>query len=211
MAQPFPVFVFCSTISGMSYKTYTMQALVCGSRASFTSDKSYLLFTKEVGMLWATARSVRVEKSKQRMALQDFSMVRVSLIKGKTGWRIGSVEAHANAFLAAENRAVRGGIAFVVKALRQYVHGEVEVPRAFADMQSVLDRLVTESTPEDIAVYQQLFILRLLEELGYIAVPQEFRVYIETKDLHGAFTIYDNTHDARITQHIEHAKKVSHL
>ncbi|MFT5849776.1 MAG: recombinational DNA repair protein (RecF pathway) [Patiriisocius sp.] len=188
-----------------------MKALVCGSRDSYTSDKSYLLFTKEEGMLWATARSVRVEKSKQRMALQDFSIIRVSLVKGKGGWRIGSVEALSNAFLAAENRMVRGGISYIVKALRQYVHGEVEVPRAFLDMQTVLLVLDENTSIEGIAAYQQLFILRLLDELGYIAIPKELCLYVETKDITEAFDIYDSAHDARITQHIEHAKKVSHL
>ena len=38
-------------------------------------------------MVLAAARSVREEKSRQRYALQEFALVRVSLIKGKSGWR----------------------------------------------------------------------------------------------------------------------------
>ncbi|MEX2341217.1 MAG: recombination protein O N-terminal domain-containing protein, partial [Candidatus Paceibacterota bacterium] len=82
----------------MSYKTYTTEAIVCGSRVNNTSDKSFLLFTKDAGMLWAAAKSVREERSRQRFALQDFSLIRASLIKGKSGWRIGSVESDRNYF-----------------------------------------------------------------------------------------------------------------
>ena len=72
----------------MSYQTYITDAVVVGSYASNTADKSYLLFTKRAGMLYATARSVREERSKQRYALQDFSHITVTLVKGKGGWCI---------------------------------------------------------------------------------------------------------------------------
>ena len=63
----------------MSYQTYTTEALVCGTYDRNTADRSYRLFARELGMLFADARSVRLEKSRQRMALSDFSLVRVSL------------------------------------------------------------------------------------------------------------------------------------
>lgn len=75
----------------MAYVTYTTDAIVCGTYDRNTADRSYRLFTRELGMLYADARSVRLEKSKQRQALQDFSLIKVSLVKGKAGWKIGSV------------------------------------------------------------------------------------------------------------------------
>ena len=80
----------------MAYATYTTQALVCGTFDRNTADRSYRLFTREFGMVWADARSVRLEKSKQRSALTDFSVVRISLVRGKAGWKIGSVIAQQN-------------------------------------------------------------------------------------------------------------------
>lgn len=75
-------------------------------------------------MLFATARSVRAENSKQRYALQEFSQIRVSLIKGKQGWRIGSVEAVKNDFAAASTREVRASIIRLYKLLRRFIRGE---------------------------------------------------------------------------------------
>lgn len=195
----------------MSSRQYITRAIVCGSKQSMTSDKSYLLFTQELGMLWAAARSVRMEKSKQRTALQDFSIIRISLVQGKSTWRIGSVEAFANPFLAADSRAARGGVAFVVKALRRYVHGEEMVPRTYIDAEASLDALAQMSEVEDVALYQQLFMLRMLDELGYIKNTQSIQSLIERETMQEALEAYDVSFDAVISKNIEHASTASHL
>ncbi len=108
----------------MSYVTYTTEALVCGGYEQNIADKSFLLFTREAGMLFATARSVRAERSKQRYALQEFSQIRVSLIKGKLGWRVGSVEAIKNDFSSVTSREARASIIRLYKLLRRFIRGE---------------------------------------------------------------------------------------
>jgi recombinational DNA repair protein (RecF pathway) len=211
MMQSLPTFMYQVQFKHMSYQTYITKAIVCGSKASNTSDKSYLLFTQELGMLWATARSVRVEKSKQRFALQDFSIIRVSLVQGKATWRIGSVEALLNPFLAATSRESRGGVSFIVKSLRQYVHGESSVPRAFTDTEALLRALATLHDTEAIAMYQQVFSLRLLAELGYVKVTEDIKKLIEKEAIQEAIDAYDLSLDSVVTKCIEHASGVSHL
>ena len=195
----------------MSYQTYITKAIVCGSRHSMTSDKSYLLYTQELGMLWATARSVRMEKSKQRPALQDFSVIRVSLVRGKATWRIGSVEALANPFLASQTRVARGAVSYIVKALRKYVHGEVPVPRAFQDVLYLLPVVSKETDIDMIALYQNVFMIRLLDELGYVKITDAIMALIQREDIQSACEAYDDSMDAAITACITHAAEVSHL
>jgi recombinational DNA repair protein (RecF pathway) len=176
-----------------------------------TSDKSHLLFTEELGMLWAVAKSVRVEKSKQRCALQDFSIIRVSLVQGRATWRIGSVEALSNPFLAADSRASRGGVSFIVKKLRQYVHGETALPGVFTDATDALSILSDEDDVPAIATYQQVFEFRLLAELGYIKITDELQPLIETPTVSETVAAYDVSLDAVVTKSIAHAAQVSHL
>ena len=172
----------------MSYATYTTEALVCGSYASNTSDKSYLLFTKEAGMLFAGARSVREERSKQRYALQDLSLIRVSLIKGKSGWRIGSVEALGNPFLRANSRRERSCALFVINQLRRYVHGEVSLPSVYDDALELLS--LAEVDEAAFVVYERLFLLRLLAHLGYIALEPSYQSLVEAQTLNEANMLY---------------------
>lgn len=190
----------------MSYTTYTTEAIVCGSKDSHTSDRSFLLFTHDGGMLWATARSVREEKSKQRYALQDFSIIRVSLVKGKSGWRIGSVEAISNPFMEAGTRAARAGVSAVVKQLRRFLHGEESSQTIFKDTVLALSCL-TQAEAEDIVDLQNQFTLRLLNTLGYIAPHPVYQEILEAPDPWSVpYEIPPQAHKA-----IERALQASHL
>ena len=193
----------------MSYKTYITEALVCGSVANNTSDKSYLFFSKEAGMLWATAKSVREERSKQRCALQDFSHIRVSLIKGKSGWRIGSVEALGNPFMQADTRVKRGTVNFVVTQLRRYVQGETQLPNVYEDTFALL--AYEENHTETILLVRELFLLRLLYELGYIAPSPSWVGVVEAPSIEDALSSYTTEMSGWISKAIKEGTEASHL
>jgi recombinational DNA repair protein (RecF pathway) len=190
----------------MSYQTYTTEALVCGSHHSQTSDRSYLLFTASAGMLWASAKSVREEKSKQRYALQDFSLLRVSLVKGKSGWRIGSAEAIGNAFLAAEKREERAFVKNIVSLLRRYIHGQESLPQVFADVRCVF---IEQAVPKD-DVLQLVFTIRLLHALGYISETPAVTALL-APTLPEAYRAYTPEQTAALELLIQHAHHISHL
>ena len=193
----------------MSYATYTTEALVCGSYVSNTSDKSYLLFTKEAGMLFASARSVREERSKQRYALQELSYIRVSLVKGKSGWRIGSVEALGNPFMQAPSRRVRSCVVFVINQLRRYVHGEVPLQVIYDDAQALLS--LQDVSEDELITYERLFQLRLLTYLGYIAPEETWKPLIEAETLPQAYVLYVPTYTASIESAITKGTQASQL
>lgn len=151
----------------MAYLTYTTKAIVCGTFDRYTSDRSYLLFTREAGMLFAEARSVRMEKSKQRFALQDFSLVRVSLVKGKQTWRIGSVEALTNHYHSAVDKAARGSVVSVYRNLRRFFQGEEATPALFDFVVEALT--VVSQTIENRAATDRLILIKILAELGYVS------------------------------------------
>lgn len=192
----------------MGYKTYTTKALVCGSRDSYTSDRSYLLFTRNAGMLWATARSVREEKSKQRNALQDFSFIKVSLVKGKSGWRIGSVEAQGNSFLSSATRERRGLVSYIVMQLRRYVHGESPLIEVYDDVEIVLKDKLKQT---DIATVQTVFLIRMLHILGYIAPKESFSTLLTSVDIDRAVKVYDADMLPIIEKALKKASQMSHL
>ena len=152
----------------MSYQTYHTEALVCGSYLNNTADKSFLLFTKRAGMLYASARSVREERSKQRYALQDFSLITVSLIKGKTGWRIGSVDTEGNIFGDALSRQARGSVVRILKLLRRFIAGEEPHPELYDDLIYGL-RYVAADMSSRRVLAEEIIEARILSILGYIS------------------------------------------
>ena len=189
----------------MSYKTYTTEAIVCGSRMNNTSDKSFLLFTRDAGMLWATAKSVREERSKQRFALQDFSLMKVSLIRGKSGWRIGSAESEINFFSRSIEKERRTAVTQLIRLLRQFLHGEVTHLDLFADTKEVLLRLTSAET-KDIERLSAIYTLRLLHRLGYVANEVDLSEYLTNQAWWELPPL-----PAKAQKAIENAKAVSHL
>jgi len=171
----------------MAYATYITEALVCGTFDRNTADRSYLLFTREAGMLYADARSVREERSKQRYALQDFSLVRVSLVKGKQVWRIGSIEAIDNFYHQAESKQARGSVVSVFRLLRRFLKGEEASDELF---DFVVDGLKVLKTGDSNQFVAEVVQLRIMAYLGYVddrQIPDQVR-----KTNPGELLKYDN-------------------
>lgn len=150
----------------MSYATYTTDALVCGAYDRNTADRSYLLFTRDAGMLYADAKSVREERSKQRYALQEFTTVRISLIKGKHTWKVGSVESLGNAYSEAVSREARGSVVRVFKVLRRYIHGEEPHPALYEYCVEALAVLARDIPGRELL--EQVVEANILYHLGYV-------------------------------------------
>jgi len=190
----------------MSYQTYITDALVCGSKDSNTSDRAYLLFTREAGMLWASARSVREERSKHRYALQDFSFLRVSLVRGKGGWRIVGTEAGENAYYTATERERRIVLRNIVRFLRRFVQGE----SAHAELFDEVERALTIPV-SDAGTLETVVSLRLLAHLGYVAPHGAYAAIIAARTPEEALTAVDSTALAAARRATEEAHAVSHL
>lgn len=192
----------------MAYQTYTTDALVCGTFDRNTADRSYLLFTREAGMLYAAARSAREERSRQRYALQDFSLVRVSLVKGKAGWKVGSIEALENFYHRAHDKSARGSVVSVFRFIRRFVGSEEPAPALF-------DRLVRGLQVLCGSVSERHFVTLAVQVLGLAELG-----YVDGKKIPAIMlaTSADNLADCASQEHIQtierlyqQAVTVSHL
>lgn len=160
----------------MSYATYITDALVCGTYNRSTADRSFALFTREAGLLYAEAKSVREERSRQRYALQDFSLIRVSLVKGKQTWKVGSVEAVTNYFTRATSRQERASVVRVGRNIRRFIQGQEASPELFDFVREALEVVVLDHKNREF--FDQYIELKLLLLLGYVrleSVPSELR------------------------------------
>jgi DNA repair protein RecO len=192
----------------MAYETYTTEAIVCGTKNRNTADRSYLLFTREAGMLFADARSVREERSRQRYALQDFSLIRVSLVKGKAGWRIGSIEPQQNFYHDAIDKSARGSVVSVVRLLRRFLRGE-EAQQALFDYTKHALQVLSAQT--EARQFVELVVqVELLRQLGYVAaeqIPKQLQS-IQPSEISDS---YNQQNAKKIEQLYSQAVSVSHL
>jgi recombinational DNA repair protein (RecF pathway) len=191
----------------MVYRTYITEALVCGSKANHTSDRTFLLFTREAGMLYAVAKSVREERSTQRFALQEFSYLRATLIHGKAGWRLAGVEPIAHLYARATTRAARSFLRTILLLLRRTMHGEVAHPDIFDD---VTQSLMQYEEPQLVAL-ETVLSLRILHALGYVATPAELEPLIAGTQALTSLSEMTDSRQALCREQIETALRESQL
>lgn len=161
----------------MAYQTYITDALVCASYDNNSADRSFLLFAREAGMVHAQARSVREERSKQRFALQICSYIRVTLVRGKSGWKIAGVEPIRNLYAGSETREARAFLRNIILLLRRVVRGETAHTQIFDDVVATLGQAQC-AAPEKL---EPILALRILHALGYIAPTPALEVFLREK------------------------------
>ncbi len=72
----------------MSHTIYNTEAFVMSSRSSGEADRTFMLFTKDFGVIMAKATGIRKIESRLRFFVQDFKYIDASLVKGKNYWRL---------------------------------------------------------------------------------------------------------------------------
>ncbi len=145
------------------YRKYAAEALVLGWRSEGEANKMYALMTKEFGLVWVRALAVRTEKSKMRYALQTGGHARVSLIRGKRGWRAGGAVPENDLL---EGDAARAFARAASLALR-LIHGEERNEYLFETLRAARTTLLAASR-EAVPGIELLVVARMLHALGYL-------------------------------------------
>jgi len=144
---------------------------VTAETLQLTASKYISLFTKDMGLVRAVAKSVREEKSKLRYSLQDFSVTSATLVRGKDVWRITGAEEKYNIHngLKDENEKLFT-VTRVLNFLQRLIHGEEKNNYLFDTLLHGLE-FVKESkmSKETLKNFEHLIVLRILYSLGYIA------------------------------------------
>ena len=193
----------------MAYHIYTTPALVCGSLQRNGADKTYQLYTRDLGMLYATARSVREERSRQRYALQDMAEIRVSLVCGRAGWRVGSVVDVSHFLFMANDRGTRIAIVELFRTLRRFISGEAPNPELYNLVIETLHHL-QELNSVDLEKTVLCTQYRILYELGYVAPTDQERTILDQPISNLTSSVPETVLDS-IRTSITTATTVSHL
>lgn len=156
----------------MSHHIYHTRALILGSLSVGESNRFYRLFTEELGLVGASAQSVREGRSKLRYVLQDFSWVFVDLVRGKEVWRIVSASSDIVRGAPAKNPQAFIVFARICSVVTRFVQGESREDFIFNDLCAVFDLLYSDTVSrEHMSVLETLAILRILAYLGYSDEP----------------------------------------
>ncbi len=147
------------------YAKYVTDALVLGNTPQGEADARVTLFTREFGLVRARASAARREQSRMRCAVQSFTRVRVSLIRGKD-WRLAGATAETSLFGAP--RSALASLARIARLVTRLIGGEEQNERLYSILDSAHAalRVADERTCPTIEL---LCVARILHTLGYLS------------------------------------------
>lgn len=151
----------------MSYHVHHTEAIILSSHPVGEGDRLFRCFTREMGLVFARAKSVREGRSRLRYSLQPFSYVELDLIRGKHGWKITSsrlVDTFADLWKDNEKRRVVAQYAHLTARL---VQGEERHDELFHELHAAFSFLRTVATMREVEAAELAFVIRLLAHLGY--------------------------------------------
>lgn len=156
------------------YKIYSTEGFIFRSAERGEADCSYIILTKDFGLIRAEGKGVRKLESKLRYFLQDFSLINLSLVRGRGKWRITSGSLIKNIFsdLRAETD-ILALVSRVVALISRLVQGEEKNDPLFEHFKSAV-LFLSGIRPHGMTLKntEYLFVLRILHSLGYLgSVP----------------------------------------
>src|SRR3990167_1069534 len=102
---------------------YHTEGIILGSKNFGEAGRYYSIFTRDLGMIHASAQGVRKMSSKLRFILQDFAYVKVDLVQGKDFWRVTSASKTNKLEQLSKNRGTLEVVSNIAKLLKRLLAG----------------------------------------------------------------------------------------
>ncbi len=159
---------------------YHTEGIILGSKAYGEAGKCYYIFTKDLGMIFASAQGVRKISSKLRFVLQDFSYIKLDLVRGKDFWRLTSASKTNALENIAKNPETFAILFNVARLLKRLLAGEEKNEKLFIDLINGLTVLEKTENKEDLQNIEAIIVLRVLHNLGYIGGSEKLNDLIKS-------------------------------
>ncbi len=147
---------------------YHTEGIILSSKNFGEAGKRYSIFTRDLGMIYASAQGVRKMSSKLRFVLQDYSYLKIDFVRGKDFWRLTSATKGNKLEDITKNRETFAIVQRVSKLLKRLLAGEDANEALFADLINGLTILEKSKTKDELRNIEAILVLRILGNLGYI-------------------------------------------
>ena len=147
---------------------YHTEGIILGSKNYGETGKTYFVFTRDLGMIYASASGVRKLSSKLRFVLQDFAYVKIDLVEGRDFWRVTSASKTNALEDISQNKETFEILYNIAKLLKRLLAGVEPNQILFSDLINGLSILEKIENKNDLRSIEAIIVLRILNNLGYI-------------------------------------------
>ncbi len=203
------------------YTIHTTPGFIIESRPSGEAGKLLSIFTRDLGLVWAIAQGIRLEKSKLRYHSQEYSLGEFSFVRGKEFWRLTSAnelivegkKSQIDSTKESKENFTSELIGRIALLLRRLLHGEEAHPELFEHVEASF--LFTEKhsklSPEQLQTLESIIVFRILHLLGYVGTDKNLDARLVAEPL--SLVLLDEMMGQRtnMNRHINKALRESHL
>ncbi|HEX7724899.1 MAG TPA: DNA repair protein RecO, partial [Candidatus Paceibacterota bacterium] len=199
------------------YAIHTTPGFIVDSRPYGEADRLITIFTRDFGLITASALGIRKEASKLRYFCQDYMFGRYSLVRGKEFWRLTSasdLDAPVVSGIADVRRdtGVDRMLARIAQLLRRLLHGEESNPELYDVMKETATfASAVPLSEEGLKNLESISVLRIMYLLGYVGNDKMLEPYLSHTELSAELVADAGKHRNAINLHINKALKESHL
>ena len=153
---------------------YHTEGIILDSKNYGETGKYYAIFTRDLGMIYASAQGVRKMSSKLRFILQDFSYVKFDFVRGKNFWRITSASKTNKLEAIKKDKQKLVVYSNISNLLKRLLAGEEPNQELFGNILEGLSFL-EHSPKNDVEDIEMVIVLRILNSLGYIGNSEDLQ------------------------------------
>lgn len=192
----------------MSYHVYQTKGFVLGSAPLGEAHKSYTIYTRDMGLVFASAQGIRLVQSKLRYSIDDYRLTAFALVRGREVWRVTNAREAEHAPLSGRRLVLFARVSSLVKRL---LHGEEKNEYLFDSLEALYVYLSQANLPAQIlSTLETLVVLRCLYALGYVNASL-FEGYLDTTNLSEPLLVSFSSHKKHAVDAINKALEESHL
>jgi recombinational DNA repair protein (RecF pathway) len=142
----------------MSYHVYQTKGFVLGSAPLGEAHKSYTIYTRDMGLVFASAQGIRLVQSKLRYSIDDYRLTAFALVRGREVWRVTNAREAEYAPLSGRRLVLFARVSSLVKRL---LHGEEKNEYLFDSLEALYVYLSQANLPAQIlSTLETLVVLR---------------------------------------------------
>lgn len=188
---------------------YTTESIIL-RRDALDTSASYIVLTKDLGLIRARAQGVRGIKSRLKGALQEFSFSTIAFVHGRSGWKITTAIPERNFFNDVKDVKVRKIMAHIADSLIRLITGEEKSPEIFSAVSNGFS-ILTEGK-EDAPLIETIILARVLHTLGLLASDEHTApLLLDYTDFSSSLLSHTTIHKASIIRVINRGFQESQL
>lgn len=151
------------------YQIYQTEGLILKSVDFGEANKYLFVFTKEFGLIKVAAQGLRNVKSKLRYGLQEFSIAQLSMVQGRSLWRMTNTSCDKNlCFSLDKERQKLIVVKHILDLLMQLLSGEEKNEELYLALRKAISFLEENNfNRKEIKSFENIIVVRILYCLGY--------------------------------------------